>query len=204
MPRPSKQLGENLARNTRSILRYRSKIEALYRSRHMTLVDVERAYGGALVEHYMICERTVEDLFCGLLSGRLVSGNRSVRPLVSVNSDAVARRVVRGERPYVDWFPWQRYTQGRAEAFFSTAAPFASLTKSDRGHLEEYGWIRNAIAHRSQAAVRIFTARLITSRGIVPAQQRPAQFLRGSHASATTRFEYYVVRTSSIIEGLCA
>lgn len=128
--------------------------------------------------------------------------NPPTNPLVEVKSDAVAHAIVRGERSYVDWLPID-LTIKRANSFFSVGHAFGRLESSDKRKLQRLTLIRNAIAHDSAHAMRVFRKELVEGLGLPPAQHRPGGFLRGQHAGPQRRVEFHMTESIAVVRKLC-
>ena len=179
--------------------RYLAKIENLRGRNLVSIKDTERAYIGAFLEYYSHLENSIEKLFVGLLRGALRSSNKSVRARVSVKSSTVASHIVIGDRRYVDWLPYHRYTIPRARAFFSGGRPFTELDKYDIGALDAFMVIRNALVHHSAHASRRFIREFVDGRNLPPKQQTPAGYLRGAHTVGLTRMSHQFALTVGIV-----
>jgi hypothetical protein len=118
----------------------------------------------------------MEDLFVGLLTRQIRPG-RNVHPRVSFQSHTVAREIMLGGRPYVDWLPYH-FTDKRADAFFRGGRPFSNLDKADKKSLERMLTIRHAVAHQSRAARKKFEEEVIATAPLLPGERTPAGFLR--------------------------
>lgn len=202
--RVASAIATEVASRARGLDLFLRRIERLHAERRLPAQDVERAYAGALLEFHAYTERAVERLFVGLLRGRLKSAKPSVRPLVTVQSDATAYAIVSGDRSYVDWLPYRRFTTRRAEAFFASGRPFTDLDKSDVAVLEESAVVRNAIAHQSSSALRQFREKLVQGKALPPNQQRPAGYLRGTHTIGQTRMNHLLSRVVQVMSKLSA
>ena len=181
----------------------RCQEEQLLAAAQIPLRDVERAYSGGFLEFHAFLERSIENLFVSLLRRRLTHSSARVRPLIAVNSDIVAHRIVAGERRYADWLPFGRLTIKRAEAFFSSGLPFSALENTDQSSFDELSTVRNALAHHSAASVRAFRSRFIEGKFIAPAEHRPAAYLRGLHTVGQTRMNYLLSRAVVTMNKLC-
>jgi len=202
MAKPASSLAEALHSHARGLDRYLDRLEGELRAGRLSRRDVTRAYGGAFLSFYVRLEDSVEALFMGLLMGRLTVSRSGVRPLVQINSELVARNVVRGGRPFVDWLPITS-TKERAKAFLSGGRPFALMTPSDVEALEDARIIRNAIAHSGSHAAEKFRSRFTSGRPLPPDQISPAGYLRGMHTLNQTRFNYVIAECVLAIRSLC-
>src|SRR5947208_2790914 len=109
MPDASR-IAETLASRANGLDSYLKRMEQLLTSGQIPTQDVERAYSGGFLEFHAFLERSIEGLFVGLLRNRLAHSSSRVRPLITVNSDVVAYKIIKGERRYADWLPFERLT----------------------------------------------------------------------------------------------
>jgi hypothetical protein len=178
-------------------------MEKLVSKGEMSERDLLLAYSGALLTFHSFTENSIEQLFLGLVAGRLPHGDRRVRSLVEIKSAATVRKVVFGARSYADWLPYDKWTVPRAEAFLSAGRPFTNLTRSDRTHLDDMTVLRNALAHQSSHAEDRFHNRFTNGRALTPVQRRPSGYLRGQHAVGQTRLNYLMSRTVQVLNIIC-
>lgn len=203
MPRSTASVADEVTSRARGVDLFLRRIERLHADHRLPRRDVERAYAGGFLEFYAFAERAIERLFIGLLRGRLVSPHAKVRALIAVESDSVAASVVTGDRSYVDWFPYARYTIKRAEAFFSSGRPFSVLDKAEASAFERAAIVRNALAHQSASAIRQFKERMVADKTLPPDQRRPSGYLRGFHAVGQTRMNLILAEVATTFRKLC-
>jgi len=189
MAKPASEWAAKVASRARGFNLQAKRLEKLYAHGSITRVDIERVYAGCFVLFGAYLEQAIEQYFVGLLMGGYVPSDPQFRPLVTMDSYAVAYSVVRGERKYLDWLPYRRYTWGRAKAFFSRGEPFTKLSAGEIRRLDDIGTMRNALAHESTAAKRKFISTFINGRLLPPSQRRPAAYLRANHAAGQTKFD---------------
>ncbi len=187
MPKQAGDVVAELASSARGLNQYLSRIEGLFLVRQLPMADVQRAYSGAFLSFYIALERTIQELFMGILMGRLIVSRPGIRPLVTVRSEVIARKIVRGDRRYVDWLPYN-FTRDRANAFFSRGKPFEALTAAEVERLEDVRIIRNALAHGGEHAMAVFQRRFTAGLALPSDQRRPSGYLRGQHGVGQTRF----------------
>ena len=202
MVKQSLAVASDVQSRAKGIDQYLKRIERLHSIGDLSSRDAERAYTGGFLEFHAFSERAIEKLFIGLLQGSLRSADSTVRSKVRVLSRAVAADIVKGDRPYVDWLPYSRYTVPRAHAFFTGGRPFDRLSSDDISALEESGIIRNALAHQSATALRRFRRYCVDGKALPPSQSRPGGYLRGFHAVGQTRMNYHLAQTISIMRKL--
>lgn len=168
----------------------------------LTQTDLRRIYGGAVLSFFTYVERSLGRLFLGLLMRRFeLSG---VTPLVEIRSERVARAVLVGASQYIDWLPFDKRTVPLANAFFSGGRPFATVPAQDVKTLERLRIIRNAVAHESSYAERVFKRRLVQSQVLPLSQHTPAGYLRGQHSIGMTRLNYHLADVSRIFVEMCS
>ena len=175
-----------------SLDRSRKRAEGLYSIENLSLSDLERQYEALYINMVRSFETSVERLFLGLLAQTISSRFKSVRPIVTAKSIQSARRVVCGDRSYVDWLPYD-HTKRRAKAFFSRGLPFVRMSSDARKKLLQVGLTRNAIAHDSVHARKMFRTEVVGGVPLLPRAQTPAGFLRSHYVLSPpeTRFELF-------------
>jgi len=138
--------------------------------------------------------------------GRIKHHSSLVVPRVSFNSDRIARKVTFGERSYLDWLPYQRYTVKRAEAFFRNGVPFTSLDKRDIKQLDILYTVRNAIAHKSSYSLSLFEEKVLGSIPLTQQERKPAGYLRSVFriTPSQTRYENLITEMVSTVKKLCS
>ena len=196
-------VSEELASRARGLEQYVRRMDELHIDREISDVDIRRIYAGAMMNFYSAVERSIERLFMGLLMRRFQSSDPLVRPLVEIDSEAVARAVVRGDRFYVDWLPYNRFTRRRAESFFSRGLPFTQLSRKDGKNFDRVNVIRNAIAHDSSHAKRRFYEQFIDGKPLPPDQRSPAGYLRGRHRETQTRLQFEFSQVAGLMRRIC-
>ena len=197
------RIAKILASRANGLDRYLRRMEQLLTGTLIPQQDVERAYSGGFLEFHAFLERSIEQLFVGLLRRRLDHPSARVRPLITVASDAVAHRIILGERRYADWLPFERLTVKRAEAFFSSGLPFSALDNADRAAFDSLSTLRNALAHQSAASLRSFYNKFIDGKFIPPAEHRPAAYLRGAHTVGQSRMNFLLSGAVVTMNKLC-
>jgi hypothetical protein len=197
MAKSATTVSDEVFRRARVLAGYVNRIERLGASDR----DLSRVYAGAYMDFVTFLERSVERLFLGLLMQRFHHPSANV--LVTVKSEAVARRLVRGERSYVDWFPYQN-TVKRAQAFLSSGLPFAATPKADQRAIWHATLLRNALAHQSRHSLAQFQEQLVVGRSLPPSHRTPAQYLRGQHSASQSRLVFHMAETSAAIQRLCS
>jgi hypothetical protein len=192
-------LAERLVRRFATLDRTRRSVESLVVRGELSRRAAERVYEATFLNACTLFEAFLEDSFVA----KLVTGTRTrARPRAAVASHRVARELVYGSRPYVDWLPYEK-TESRARVFFRGGRPFSGLNADDIRLLRTCVAIRNAIAHRSRESRRRF---LGTVRGLLlpPRERTPAAFLRSQLRAAPpqTRYEDLLASLAAVARKL--
>jgi hypothetical protein len=164
--------------------------------------DGMRIYEGLFVGAVANFEALVEDVFIAYL---LDDGpRRRVRPRAKCRNTTDARSIVLGERDYVRWLPYS-FSRKRAVAFLSEGRPFSKLSHQDEEFLGQCLTVRNAIAHRSETAVRKFRALMQGRLGLGPQEATPGSHLRSVFrvGPRQRRLENYLAEMARIARFLC-
>jgi hypothetical protein len=204
MARPSSSVAQKVTARAKSLSALLRKMDELRKDGRISELDLERVYGATALEFHAFIERSIEELFLGLLRERLTSSDGSIKPLVSVPSDRTARAIVQGGRAYVDWLPYNFYTMPRAKAYFASGKPFSRLEKSDVDALADFSLIRNALAHQSNSAIRSFQKGLVEGKNLPISEHRPAAYLRGTHTLGQSRMNHLLARLAAVMNKLCS
>jgi hypothetical protein len=202
VPRPASSLAADVAQRARGATGYVGRLERLYQAGELSRQDMHRSYGGAYLSFFTLFERSLENLFLGLLMGRLTC-SQATRSLVEVRSDVVARRLVAGGRSYADWLPFD-HTITRAETFLSGGRPFTDVSSVDRNALKRAHYIRNAVAHESNHSLRQFQRHVIGQQFVPVHELRPAPYLRGAHAAGQSRLDFVLAELVFVFDRMCA
>jgi hypothetical protein len=183
----------------------RRKMEALLKRGVIVRRDIEQVYEGLFISSTTSLENWIENVFIGLIVGRIEHPSSLVVPRVSIKSDHIAREVTFGGRSYLDWLPYKKYTVKRAEAFFRNGLPFTNLDKRDIKQLELLFTVRNAIAHKSSYSIALFEREVIGSIPLTQQERKPAGFLRSVFriTPSQTRYENLITEMVSIVKKLC-
>jgi len=161
--------------------------------------DAETVYAGLLLNVVTRFEVLVEELFFGLMAGRVLAKSCGARPRLKPANDRVVREIVLRDRDYVDWMPYKR-TETLARAFLVGGLPFTAIDDGDRGRLGQLIVVRHAIAHGGKHAKAMFKAKVLGALPLPPRERTPTGFLRSQFriAPAQTRFELYVSQIRNV------
>jgi len=170
-----KGLVEIFYRKLASLDRIREKQESNFSRHQIGIQEVEEIYGAVFLNAIASFEGYLEELFIGLLVGKICKSHCNVR--IRVKSDLVAREVIFRDKRYINWLPY-RNTKEMAGIFFTGGRPFTLLTQDEEEHLNKCSCIRNAIAHQSRHAVDLFKSEILKGLTLGPRDRRPKSLLR--------------------------
>jgi hypothetical protein len=155
------------------------------------------------VEAFVSFERYLEDLFLGYVAGRIATPTRNVTVRMSFPSAAIAAEVVFAGQSYIDWIPYGK-TAERAEIYFKDGKPFSTLTKQQKAMLTQLHQIRNALAHRSDHSLDVFTRLVVGATPLLPHERKPSGFLRSILVTSPrqSRLENYLFEMLTIAKDL--
>ncbi len=144
---------EALAKRFNQLKRIRNKSENLFKNDCLNTKDISQIYRGIFFDVYTSFESFLEEVFIGLLQGAKSRGHVA-RPLLSIKSSKMAKRLLFGEKKYLDWFPYKERTMKRAKIYFKKGDPFTSrLDENDLYFMtKELFVVRNVLSHRSSYA----------------------------------------------------
>ena len=204
MPRLARSLANKFIVRTEDLEKTRAKMEALFNAGQVGLNDIEQVYSGLYLDIFTEFEITIENLFLGLLSGSLYSRKNLIERKAKIQPVSMTRAIVFGDRAYLDWLPYRDKTIERAEVYFVDGKPFTLLTSTQKSNLDEYGIIRNALAHKSDSAKKRFQ-KLINGLSLLPREKSPTGFLRSRPYSASTQTQYEITvwELIDMIKNLC-
>lgn len=182
-----------LLRRLKALNVTRARMENLYRRSTLALRDIDIVYEGLYLNAVTTFETFLEQLFVRILLQKMsYAPSRAVVPRVTFKSTPVLRNVLIGERRrYIDWLPYDR-TLERADIFLRSGRPFSEVGQDDRQIMNQIVWIRNAIAHRSHHAMRLFENNVLDGVSLPSRHRTPPRFLRSQWSLTYTRFEKYL------------
>jgi len=188
-------------RSLASSERTRLRVEALLASGDLGIRDVERVYEALFIRSVVQFEAMLEEVFVGLISGRLKSPKTGISPRANFFSDGVLKDIIYGERDYLDWLPYNR-TETLARRFLTAGRPFTDLDDGRKSEIKRIVLTRHSIAHKSEFSKRQFVEKVIASAVLLPHEKTPAGYLRSNFRTAPPqrRFELFSI---TLIEAAC-
>ena len=179
-------------------------MEALFANRNIVTRDIHQVYAGLYLEAITSFEQLIEQLFIGLLSGRIALNGQTSTPLVSFRSARAVRPILFQNRAYLDWLPYSQ-TERRANDFFRNGLPFSSLDHRDKDLIQQCIYTRNAIAHKSTHSLEMFRKHVLGTQNLMAKERRPIGYLRSIFRASPqqNRYEHFIQGMASVAAKLC-
>lgn len=171
---------------------YRIKYDSLVVNNTLNEPEVEQAYAGLFLNLFTEFEGLLENLFWGLLKGKVISSHTDYKRLVKISPNNSVEIIVLGEkRNYLDWLPLQDYTFPRVKRFFYEGIPFTDVSDSHKSNLKFYHTIRNSLAHKSDYSITKFQ-QAISGLTLLPKEKQPSGFLRSIPNRVLNKTQYEI------------
>lgn len=198
MPRKAEILFDSFKSRVQKKELTRTKIEKLFINHSLDESDVLTVYDGLFLGLFTDFEQLLEELFWGLLEGKITIDGYKINEIlkVTISPQSEINSVILGGQKYLDWLPYNK-TIERAKIFFYYGVPFTNLDKKQKKNLEYYHIIRNAIAHKSPKSQREFKNKILQNLPLRPSERNPAGYLRSQGAGDKTQYE---IAASELIE----
>lgn len=204
MAKLTRRLHENFKQQLVSIETTRNKMENLILSHHILTPDIEHVYAGLFMELFTDFESLLEELFFGLLNGKLFTRVYPVIKKANITPISEIKNIVFGGKAYVNWLPYNEHTLPRAKLYIDAGEPFCRLTHVDILKIKNYHIIRNAIAHKGQNSLDKFNS-MIAALPLLPSEKTPTGYLRSKpHVAGQTQFEIAAIELKALTNILCA
>ncbi len=193
---------EAFQRSLRSINATRGRMEQLFQQNRIKKTDIETLYEALFLRSVTSFESFLENLFISIMLGKEPTA-KGVSLMKARSKPALHGILLQGDR-YLDWLPYGK-TEGRAQLYLKNGRPFTSVTDGDKSQIKTVTLIRNAIAHKSEYAMKEFKHKVIGGRLLLSGETRPAGFLRSQIRASPRqlRFEVYVSELARIAASLC-
>ena len=205
MPKRSRTLHDKFSNKVQALDATRQSFEKAF-AKHLILdSDIIQGYTGLYLDLFTEFEGLIENLFIGILSGSVTPSNTIIKRKLSIKPVSEIEPVLLGEkRAYLDWLPYAERTIKRANIYFDGGKPFTLLNDIEKGKIQTYHRIRNAIAHKSKKASNDFK-NIITGLTLLPIEKTPQGYLRNIPNASTrlTQLEIIGNELTAISHKLC-
>ncbi len=203
MPRKAEILFDSFKSRVQKKELTRNKIENLLLNHSLDEIDVLTVYDGLFLGLFTDFEQLLEELFWGLLGGKITIDGHKINEIrkVKISPRSEINSVILGGQRYLDWLPYEK-TIERAKIFFHDGIPFTNLDSDQKNNLRYYHRIRNAIAHKSPKSQADFN-KIIQNLPLLSSPRTPAGYLRSKPRRQETQYEIASAQLIQIALDLC-
>jgi ribosomal protein S14 len=173
---------------------------ALYRRAKLSLGSLDGLFRFSFLSMHSDFEIFLEDLFYSAVTGS--SGIENCVPHVTFINRDQANLIFFNDKSYVNWMPYPRGARKISRAAFVSGSPFDRLENQRRENdvLLEFTNLRNAIAHRSQHALKQIEH---LTKPMKPRRRHAAGYLQ-SRSSGMSKFSSYATDIRIIAAALAS
>ncbi len=153
------------------------RLERQFDVGRVKVTDVELVYASSFLSVCTRWEAFLEQSLFEVVCGAEPSSLRKYRTVNFGSREALRRVLLYPGKKYIGISSLQDAV-GVAELFVKDGRPFSGVSEANLTFLQQAMWIRNAIAHQSDHAMRLFTTK-VPGVGSLPRNRRsPGSFLR--------------------------
>ena len=120
MPKLTLRLHQSFEVQVSSIESTRNKMEILFQNGHINVSDIQHVYAGLYLELFTDFEALLENLFFGLLNGRLFTRTYPVLKKATIAPVTELKNIVQSGKSYVAWLPYNDNTLKRAKLYINS------------------------------------------------------------------------------------
>jgi hypothetical protein len=170
--------------------------------------DLDAVYEALFLRAVTSFESFLEDLFLGILEGRVKYHSRKgiSRKVIARTREAMNDIVFHAgdgrKNQFLSWLPFDK-TEDRAMIYLVDGKPFSSVDRGDRSIVKTITIVRNAIAHRSKYSMDAFREKVIGEQALLKNERTPAGYLQSRVHSGGNRFESYVGTLGKVAREIC-
>jgi hypothetical protein len=183
----------------------RISFETAFTAGNISDSEIIQGYAGLYLDIFTEFEAILENLFIGILSGRVSHSDITVIRKIRIKPVTEIENVMQGEkRSYLDWLPYKESTLNRANLYFQGGLPFSKLNQNQKGKIKTFHKIRNAIAHKGKKAMDDFNL-IIAGLALLPVERTPSGYLRNipNPVTGLTQLEIIATELTAISNSLC-
>ncbi len=181
-----KNIGLGYSRKLASLRACCTRVSDLHVRRQLNVTDCDLVYESTFLAAICQFEAILQELLITFVCQRRRS-TRRCRPLVTVGSRADFVRIALGERTYFDLLPYGGKAIPLAKRFLRDGRPFTDVEPNDLHILSDGMKIRNAIAHRSGHAMKVFRRDVAGTDSLPLSRCVPGVLLRYSYRARPTQ-----------------
>ena len=195
------KLGKQVDRFTHSIARLAeccARVEGQYAASRLQLSDILLVYASSFLSACAKWEALIEACMFEAACGRPSTRPGNFRHVRFRSRQHLRELLLYPNRDYLPVQSVKAATEVTA-LLINEGRPISGISEPNRTHLQQAGWIRNAIAHESAFALRVFREKVPGVAAMLPNQRTPARFLRSEFRinPRQRRYELYFAAMSS-------
>lgn len=189
------RLTEHTTRFTRRLRLYRNccqRIESQFTSKRIRVTDVELVYSSSFLSVCSQWESLLADIIFEVVAGRSSrkAGNR--RFVTFHSRQKLLDVLLFPDKDYIS-LPTLKRAEEVTALFIEGGRPISTITDRNRTFLQQAVWIRNAIAHESDFAMKQFQNKVPGVSALSKSKRSPGAFLRHEFRQSPSqrRYELY-------------
>ncbi len=153
------------------------RVEGELTAGRLRVTDVELVYASGFLSLVTKWEAFLEDSLYESVCGDVPKRLQNLRHIDVTSRGHLQRILLHPDKDYVS-FTTVRQARELYDLFLKNAGPFGAITESNQTYIQQAIWIRNAIAHSSDAAARAFRMKVPGVSSLPPSRRAPGAFLR--------------------------
>ena len=196
-------LSDQADRFIRQVNRLRNcckRVEQQFRRGGLKITDVELVYSSSFLSVCSLWESLLEMTLFEVVCGEESMQSGNMRLATFKKRRHFEKLLLYPGKDYVS-IPSLSKAEEMASLFISGSGPFAAVTQTNRTHIQQASWIRNAIAHQHQGAfaMNAFKRKVPGVLSLPSAKRTPGAFLRHEFriSPSQRRYELYFVAFQS-------
>lgn len=169
-----------------------ARIERQFDNNRLLITDVELVYESSFLSVCSQWESLLRETLFEVVCGEESTKRGNTRVATFKSRSHFRRLLLFPDRDYIAIHSLVR-AQRLASLFVAKGRPFSVVAEENRTHIQQAVWVRNAIAHQSSFAVKIFREKVPGVESLPTSKRMPGAFLRHEFRVSPTqrRFELY-------------
>lgn len=176
------------------------RVEKQFGRGGLKITDVELVYASSFLSACSLWESLLEVTLFEAVCGEESRYSGNTRLATFKKRRHLERLLLYPKKDYVS-IPSLSKAEEMASLFISSGGPFSAVTETNRTHIQQATWIRNAIAHQHQGAFAMnsFKKKVPGVLSLPSAKRTPGAFLRHEFrvSPSQRRYELYLAAFQS-------
>ena len=175
-----------------------ARIERQFDNNRLQVTDVELVYESSFLSVCSQWESLLRETLFEVVCGEESTKRGNTRVATFKNRSHFRKLLLFPDRNYIG-IPGLSRAQGLASLFVAKGRPFSVVAEPNRTHIQQAVLVRNAIAHQSSFAVKIFREKVPGVASLPTSKRMPGAFLWHEFRVSPTqrRFELYLAAFQS-------